>query len=96
MTKISNSIKIEFGADEIAYLADSLADPFQHSENIAREKVMNCQQRMFGEWIPRLRGRGQTIPNDDEELLALILAQPDYRNRDARDERGTLTFPPAV
>ena len=47
-------------------------------------KIKNCKKRMFRQWIPILRERDISIPPNDADLIALILSQGDYKNRQER------------
>ncbi len=49
-------------------------------------KINNCKKRFFREWIPKLRERSLAIPATDSALIALILSQPDYKDRKDREE----------
>lgn len=90
--KTPTSITLEFDEDEIKILADSLIDPFAHFEMVGREKIANCKSRLFKEWQERLHKekRVPSIPTNDRDLLALILDQPDYKNRAERQEAAGL------
>lgn len=92
VTKTKNSILIEFTDEEIIILANDLLNPLAHFEMVASEKLANCKQRMLNEWQARLRQekRVEFIPSDDKALLDLILVQPDYKNRQARDAEALL------
>ena len=45
------------------------------------EKIANGKNRLFNEWVPKLRADGIAIPADDSALIALISAHPNYKNR---------------
>ena len=50
--------------------------------------IHKCEQnfkRMKARWEPILASRELSIPIDEEELAQLIFAQPDYKDRSARD-----------
>lgn len=49
-------------------------------------KIANSKDKLFGEWIPKLRKKGIELPVDDEELVELITSQPDYKNRAEREK----------
>ena len=45
-------------------------------------KVNNCKKRMIAEWHPKLTADPdvESIPADDDKLIALIVARDDYEN----------------
>ena len=51
-------------------------------------KINNCKKRMTAEWIPKLMADDSvdSIPADEDELIALIVARDDYKNRVDRDK----------
>ena len=51
-------------------------------------KINSCKKRMTQEWIPKLIADNSvdSIPADEDELIALIVARDDYQNRDERDD----------
>ena len=50
-------------------------------------KVNNCKKRMIAEWTPKLMADDSvsSIPANEDELIAMILARDDYKNRTERD-----------
>jgi len=53
---------------------------------ILTHKYERCYERLQKEWLPKLAANGvKSIPMDRDELAALIFAQPEYKNRSARD-----------
>ena len=46
-------------------------------------KVNNCKKRMIAEWQPKLTADPdvESIPADDDKLIALIVARDDYKTR---------------
>lgn len=57
----------------------------QYSDVILYEKVDACYKRLQAEWTPILRQRSLEIPTDQVAYTALVLSQPDYKNRSQRD-----------
>ena len=53
-----------------------------------QKKFDACMDRLKKEWLPKLKGRVENIPLDDEKLAELIFSQPDYMDREAREEQG--------
>ena len=50
-------------------------------------KVNNCKKRMIQEWLPKLYADESvsSIPASEDELVAMIIARDDYKDRAARD-----------
>ena len=46
-------------------------------------KIANCKKRMIAEWTPKLMDDDsvESIPANEDELIALIVARDDYQNR---------------
>lgn len=55
---------------------------------ILTHKYERCLERLKKEWMPKLKERETSIPTNDEDLAALILSQPDYKNRQTRKEES--------
>jgi hypothetical protein len=55
-------------------------------------KIANCKKRMILEWNPRLTADPdvESIPADDDKLIALIIARDDYKTRTERDAENSL------
>ena len=51
-------------------------------------KINNCKRRMTAVWIPKLMADDSvdSIPADEDELIAMIVARDDYKNRVDRDK----------
>lgn len=53
---------------------------------IISNKYDSCFKRLKDEWEPKLAARGvQSIPTDKDLFAQLVLSQPDYKDRAARD-----------
>ena len=50
-------------------------------------KVNNCKKRMLAEWLPKLYADESVtqIPASEDEIVAMIVARDDYKDRVARD-----------
>ena len=50
-------------------------------------KVNNCKKRMLQEWLPKLYADDSvdSIPASEDDIVALIVARSDYKDRAARD-----------
>ena len=53
-------------------------------------KVNNCKKRMLAEWMPKLYADDSvsSIPASEDEIVAMIVARDDYKDRAARDAEG--------
>ena len=87
--KVGNKTLMEISVTDLKCLKNDLLDPKDWFVGALTGKINNCKKRMMREWIPRLRARDLSIPSDDTELIDLILAQDDYKNR-AERESGAL------
>ena len=56
-------------------------------------KINSCKKRMVAEWQPKLTADPdvESIPADDDKLIALIVARDDYKTRAERDAAGGRT-----
>ena len=54
-------------------------------------KVNNCKKRMLAEWLPKLYADESVtqIPASEDEIVAMIVARDDYKDRAARDAEST-------
>ena len=50
-------------------------------------KINNCKKRMIQQWHPKLMADPsvESIPANEDDLVALIVARDDYKNRVERD-----------
>ena len=48
-------------------------------------KHEQCMARLRKEWMPKLKGRVESVPVDDEAFAKLIFSQSDYKDRQSRD-----------
>lgn len=65
----------EFNRDMRRRLSDSLL-----------QKYEQCFLRLKEEWDEKLSGRYPSLPTDREEYATLVFSQPDYRDRQDRDQ----------
>lgn len=55
-------------------------------EWVLRHKYERCFERLQKEWLPKLAANGvKSVPMDRDALAELIFAQPDYKDRSARE-----------
>jgi hypothetical protein len=52
---------------------------------VLNHKYERCLDRMKLEWMPKLKGRMDAVPTDDEKFAQLVMSQPDYKSRKNRD-----------
>jgi|TARA_R110000796_G_scaffold194676_1_gene311027 hypothetical protein len=73
---------------EESVLKNDLADVGVWVTGAIDGKVNNCKKRMTAEWIPKLMADESvdSIPADEDELIAMIVARDDYKNRVDRDK----------
>jgi hypothetical protein len=73
---------------EESVLKNDLADVGVWVTGAIDGKVNNCKKRMTAEWIPKLMADDSvdSIPADEDELIAMIVARDDYKNRVDRDK----------
>tara|TARA_Y100001938_G_C7959822_1_gene363696 strand:+ start:560 stop:859 length:300 start_codon:yes stop_codon:yes gene_type:complete len=74
-------------ATEESVLKNDLLDPQQWVTDAISGKVASCTKRMIAEWLPKLYADEAVtqIPANEDEVVALIVARDDYKNRAARD-----------
>ena len=68
-------------------LKNDLRDIQDWVDNALLGKINNCKKRMIAEWQPKLTADPdvESIPADDDKLIALIVARDDYKTRLERD-----------
>ena len=72
---------------EESVLKNDLLDVQSWVDGAIDGKVNNCKKRMIAEWLPKLYADDSvdSIPADEDELVALIVARDDYENRVDRE-----------
>jgi hypothetical protein len=73
---------------EEASLKDAMSSVQDWVDGAITGKINNCKKRMCEEWRKKLYADQSVtqIPNDDDELIILIIARDDYKTRAERDE----------
>ena len=73
--------------NEESVLKNDLADVGVWVTGAIDGKVNNCKKRMTAEWIPKLMADDSvdSIPADEDKLIAMIVARDDYKNRVDRE-----------
>lgn len=55
---------------------------------IIEHKYERCFERLKREWEPKLKGRVEAFPSNDDVFAELIFSQPDYQSRSQREEKA--------
>ncbi|MDO9262921.1 MAG: hypothetical protein Q7U02_03065, partial [Desulfosalsimonadaceae bacterium] len=77
------NLKIEWSISP----ADKIDAELKSIEEITKNKLENCKVRMFSAWGRDIWERyKKNFDKDDEEYVALITSQKDYKDREAREE----------
>ena len=82
--------KRTLSSTEEAVLKNDLLDVQDWVDGAIDGKISNCKKRMLREWLPKLYADDSvsSIPASEDEIVALIVARDDYKNRAARDAEG--------
>ena len=77
-------------ADETA-LNNDLLDIDTWIQDAVTGKTNNCKKRMINTWRPIVFADDSvaTIPANDDDFIALIIARDDYKTRAERDAEST-------
>jgi hypothetical protein len=62
-------------------------------QNAVDGKINNCWKRMQSEWTTKLMNDDSftdSIPSNQADFVALVIARADYKNRKARDDAQAL------
>ena len=72
---------------EESVLKNDLLDVQDWVDKAIDGKVSNCKKRMIAEWLPKLYADDSvsSIPASEDEIVALIVARSDYKDRTARE-----------
>ena len=72
---------------EESVLKNDLLDIQVWVDGAINGKINNCKKRMVKEWLPKLYADDSvsSIPATEDEIVALIVARSDYKDRAARD-----------
>lgn len=57
---------------------------------ILTHKYDQCFRRLKNEWMPKMKGRVESIPVDEDAFAEMIFSQPDYKNRSQRELKNTI------
>ena len=77
-------------ADETA-LDNDLTDKDAWIQEAVTGKIANCKKRMINQWRPILFDDDSvdSIPANDDDFIALVVARDDYKTRAERDAEIT-------
>jgi hypothetical protein len=77
-------------ADETA-LDNDLLDKNNWIQEAVRGKINNCKKRMINTWRPIVFADDSvtTIPANDDDFIAMIIARDDYKTRAEREAENT-------
>jgi len=77
-------------ADETA-LNNDLLDIDTWIQDAVTGKINNCKKRMVNQWQPILFADEsvESIPANDDDFIALVVARDDYKTRAERDAEST-------
>ena len=84
--------KRTLSSTEEAVLKNDLLDVQDWVDKAVDGKVNNCKKRMLREWMPKLYADDSvsSIPASEDEIVAMVVARDDYKDRAARDAEGAL------
>ena len=79
--------KRTLSSTEEAVLKNDLLDVQDWVDKAINGKINNCKKRMINEWLPKLYADDSvdSIPASEDEIVAMVVARDDYKNRAARD-----------
>ena len=79
--------KRTLSSTEESVLKNDLRDVQNWVDLAISGKVNNCKKRMISEWLPKLYADDSvsSIPASEDEIVAMIVARDDYKDRAARD-----------
>ena len=74
-------------ATEESVLKNDLLDVQDWVTKAIDGKVSNCKKRMIAEWFQKLYADDSvsSIPASEDEIVALVVARSDYKDRASRD-----------
>lgn len=79
--KVGTKTLLTVSSSDLKCLDNDLVDKEDWFKKAIIGKINQCKKRLFREWIPKLREKNITIPASDDDLVTLIVSQPDYKNR---------------
>ena len=83
--------KRTLSSTEESVLKNDLLDVQDWVDGAINGKISNCKKRMISEWLPKLYADDSvsSIPASEDEIVAMIIARDDYKDRVARDAESS-------
>ncbi len=83
--------KRTLSSTEESVLKNDLLDVQDWVDGAINGKISNCKKRMISEWLPKLYADDSvsSIPASEDEIVAMIVARDDYKDRAARDAESS-------
>ena len=83
--------KRTLSSTEESVLKNDLLDVQDWVDGAINGKISNCKKRMISEWLPKLYADDSvsSIPASEDEIVAMIVARDDYKDRVARDAESS-------
>ena len=83
--------KRTLSSTEEAVLKNDLLDVQDWVDGAIDGKISNCKKRMLREWLPKLYADDSvnSIPASEDEIVAMVIARDDYKDRAARDAESS-------
>jgi len=78
------NITLTLTEEEVKILENDLLDIEEWIENVLRNKISRCKQRLISEWFPKLiqDPKVENIMANENDLLTQIFSHQDYKNRE--------------
>ena len=85
------SYTITTSAGDETGLAHDITDPNAWIQEAVAGKIANCKKRLINAWRPIIFADDSvaTIPANDDDFIALVVARDDYKTRAERDAEST-------
>lgn len=87
------TLTVEVTDTEQAILLNDLLSIDDWLQGAMDGKKANCWKRMQQEWTTKLMNDSDftdSIPSNQADFVALVIARDDYKNRKARDDASTI------
>lgn len=66
-------------------------DMCRRVKHVLEQKYEHCFKRLKEEWEVKLKKNGvRSVPLDEEEFCNLVFAQPNYKDREAREQEEVI------
>ena len=81
--------KRTLSSTEEAVLKNDLLDVEVWVNGAIDGKVANCKKRMIAEWLPKLYADDSvdSIPANEDDMIAMVVARSDYKDRATREPK---------